>query len=147
MAGFIGSANVLPGTAVDDDGDDVVVKLECGPTVRATSGREPANGDPVSVMIRPERLQVTVEAGVDGHSLAGVIRELIFQGASARLQLELADGTEIVTHVDPDDDLPFLRPGETVNVTWNPGAAYLLAGWPQQAGANDTDVDQVEAAL
>ena len=147
VAGFIGSANVLPGIACDLDGDDVVVKLECGPIVRASAGRTPALGDPVSVMIRPERLQVAVAPGVDGRSLDGVIRELIFQGASARLQLELSDGTEIVTHVDPDDDLPFLRPGERLNVTWNPGAAYLLAGWPQKAGANDTNVDQIEATL
>ena len=147
VAGFIGSANVLPGIACDLDGDDVVVKLECGPIVRTSAGRAPAIGDPVSVMIRPERLQVAVAPGADGCSLDGVIRELIFQGASARLQLELSDGTEIVTHVDPDDDLPFLRPGERVNVTWNSGAAYLLAGWPQRAGANDTNVDQIEATL
>jgi spermidine/putrescine transport system ATP-binding protein len=147
VAGFIGSANLLPGTVTGDDGDDVVVGLECGPTVRATPGRRPTNGDPVSVMIRPERLQVTVGTDPNGRSIDGVIRELIFQGASARLQLELGDGTEIVTYVDPDDPLPFLHPGASVSVTWNSGAAYLLAGWPAQAGASDSDVDQIEATL
>ena len=147
VAGFIGSANLLPGIVADRDGGDAVVKLECGLTVRATPGREPAIGDPVSVMMRPERLQVALEPGADGRSLEGTIRQLIFQGASARVQLELSDGTEVVTHVDPDDDLPFLRPGSSVSVTWNAGAAYLLAGWPRQAGANDTNIDQIEAAL
>jgi spermidine/putrescine transport system ATP-binding protein len=147
VAGFIGSANLLPGTAVGDDGDDIVVELECGPTVSATPGRQPTKGDPVSVMIRPERLQVSVAAGPYSRSLEGVVRDVIFQGASARLQLRLADGTDVVTHVDPDDDLPFLRPGESVYATWNPGAAFLLAGWPAQAGASDTDVDQIEATL
>ncbi len=90
VAGFIGSANLLPGTASGHDGDDVVVELKSGPTVRATPGRLPTNGDPVSVMIRPERLQVAVTAGPDGRSIEGVIRQLIFQGASARLQLEFA---------------------------------------------------------
>ena len=46
VAGFIGSANLLPGTATGHDGDDIVVELECGPTVRATPGRQPTNGDP-----------------------------------------------------------------------------------------------------
>ena len=147
VAGFIGSANLLPGTATGDDADDVVVELECGPTVRATPGRQPAKGDPVSVMIRPERLQVSVDAGSDGRTIEGDIRGMIFQGASARLQLELADGTEIVTYVDPDDNLPFLRPGTSVYATWNAGAAFLLAGWPTQAGASDSDVDQIEAHL
>lgn len=147
VAGFIGSANLLPGTATGRDGDDIVVELESGPTVRATPGRVPANGDPVSVMIRPERLQVAVTTGPDGRTIAGVIRQLIFQGASARLQLELADGTEIVAYVDPDDDLPFLHPGSAVHATWSPGAAYVLAGWPAQPGASDSDVDQIEATL
>ncbi len=147
VAGFIGSANLLPGTATGQDGNDVVVELECGPTVRASPGRQPANGDPVSVMIRPERLQIAVAPGSDGRSIEGVIRELIFQGASARLQLELGDGTEIVTYVDPDDDLPFLRPGASVHANWNPGAAFVLAGWPRQPGASDSDVDQIEATL
>ena len=81
VAGFIGSANLLPGTATGQDGSDVVVELECGPTVRASPGRQPANGDPVSVMIRPERLQIAVGPGSDGRSIEGVIRDLIFQGA------------------------------------------------------------------
>ncbi|HEY3485691.1 MAG TPA: TOBE domain-containing protein, partial [Ilumatobacteraceae bacterium] len=64
-----------------------------------------------------------------------------------RLSVALDDGTELVTHVGTDTDLPFLRPGDRVHVTWQPGAAYLLAGWPDRAGATSTDVDQVEAAL
>jgi spermidine/putrescine transport system ATP-binding protein len=98
-------------------------------------------------MIRPERLQVAVAPGPEGRSIEGVIRQLIFQGASARLQLELADGTDVVTYVDPDDDLPFLRPGTSVYATWSPGVAYLLPGWPMQPGASGTDVNQIEATL
>jgi spermidine/putrescine transport system ATP-binding protein len=147
VAGFIGSANLLPGTARGHHGEDVVIDLECGVTVRAAAERALAIGDPVSMMIRPERLRLRVEPGDDGRSLDGAVRDVIFQGASARIALALNDGTEIVTHVDPDDNLPFLRPGSTVYVTWSPGAAFLLAGWPSQAGANDTDVDRVEAAL
>jgi hypothetical protein len=59
----------------------------------------------------------------------------------------LKDGTEVVTNVDPDAELPFLRPGAHVHVAWNRGAARLLRGWPAKPGASDTDVDQVEAAL
>jgi spermidine/putrescine transport system ATP-binding protein len=147
VAGFIGSANLLPGTAIGVDGDDVVVELESGPTVRATPGRQPSHGDPVSVMIRPERLQVAVDAGADGRCIEGVVRDVIFQGSSARLRLELRDATEIVAHVDPDDDLPFIRPGSSVHAMWKPGATYVLAGWPAHAGASDGDVDHVEATL
>ncbi|MBA3288205.1 MAG: ABC transporter ATP-binding protein [Acidimicrobiia bacterium] len=147
VAGFIGSANLLPGTVAGRDGDATVVELECGVTVRAAGVRPPDRGAPASIMIRPERLQVRTAAGDEGRSLEGTIRDVIFQGASARLQLILADGTEVVTLVDPDDDLPFLHPGSTVHLAWNPEAAYLLAGWPARPGATSTDVDQVEATL
>jgi spermidine/putrescine transport system ATP-binding protein len=154
VAGFIGSANLLPGTVVRRDGDDIAVKLECGFTVRVApnpnADRTPANGDPVSVMIRPERVNVDGDGTApadDGRRLGGTVRSLIFQGCQIRLDLVLADGTGIVSWIDPDDDVPALRPGSPVNVTWRPGAAFLLAGWPSQAGANDTNVDQIEAAL
>ncbi len=147
VAGFIGSANLLPGIARGRDGDDVVVELASGGTVRSNGGYAALQVDRVSVMLRPERLRVVSEPGPDGRSLAGTVRDVIFQGASARLSVALDDGTELVTHVGTDTDLPFLRPGDRVHVTWQPGAAYLLAGWPDRAGATSTDVDQVEAAL
>jgi spermidine/putrescine transport system ATP-binding protein len=154
VAGFIGSANLLPGTAAGRDGGDVVVELECGYTIRVarspTASREPAAGDPVSVMIRPERVTVAApvqDAEGDGRSLEGVARSFIFQGSQIRLDLVLVDGTGLVAWIDPDDDLPPMRPGSTVNVTWKPGAAFLLNGWPASAGANDTNVDHIEAAL
>jgi spermidine/putrescine transport system ATP-binding protein len=149
VAGFIGSANLLPGTTSGHDGDDVVVDLKCGVSVRASGSAAGRVGDPVSLMIRPERLRVSVNGHVPDHGrrLDGLVRNLIFQGSQVRLELELSDGTDIVSWIDPDDDLPMLRPGSPVSVSWSPGAAYVLSGWPAQAGANDTDVDLVEAAL
>jgi spermidine/putrescine transport system ATP-binding protein len=162
VASFIGSANLLPGSLAGHDGDDVLVELEAGGTVRASGGgrlvddaiddvRHRPLGTPVSVMLRPERLTLAGEQsgnGVsDGRRLSGIIEDLVFQGAAARLSLRLADGSDVITHVGTDADVPFLRPGDPVEVTWQPGAAYLLPGWPARAGASGTDVDQVEAAL
>jgi spermidine/putrescine transport system ATP-binding protein len=148
VAGFIGSANLLPGTAVASDGDATVVELQAGSTVRARGvARRPNPGDPVSVMLRPERLRVAVAEPPEGDRLSGTVTDLIFQGATVRLLLRLADGTEVATLIDADDDLPLLRPGDTVWVTWAPPSAYLLSGWPARAGATTTDVDHIEATL
>jgi spermidine/putrescine transport system ATP-binding protein len=147
VAGFIGSANLLPGTIASSDGDESVVDLECGINVRAAGDRAQKLGDPVSLMLRPERLQVTMTPGSEGRTLEGVVEQVVFHGASVRLHLILKDGTQVVTNVDPDAELPFLRPGAHVYVGWNTGAARLLRGWPDKPGASDTDVDEVEAAL
>ncbi len=147
VAGFIGSANLLPGMVRGHDGDDMVVELTAGPTIRASGGHRLDVDTRASVMLRPERLRVSQTPGDDGRSLAGTVTTVVFQGASARLGIHLDDGTELVTNVGTDESLPFLRPGDQLHVTWQPGAAYLLPGWPARAGATGTDVDQVEASL
>lgn len=147
VAGFIGSANLLPGTVRSRDGDGSIVELAAGPSIRASGGSVVGDGERVSVMLRPERIHVATETDPDGRSLSGSVADLVFQGASARLVVRLDDGTEIVTHVGTDHDLPFLRPGDSVHVRWSPGSAYLIPGWPDRAGANTTDVDSIEASL
>ena len=148
VAGFIGSANLLPGTAAGHDGEATVVQLSSGASVRVSGGlHAPPQGDRVSVMLRPERLRPTMEAPADGHGLRATVVDLVFRGATARLQLALADGTELVTTVESYAQLPFLRPGVQIWVTWDPGAAYLVSGWPVKAGATNTDGDRVETSL
>ncbi len=148
VAGFIGSANLLPGTAAGHDGEATVVRLNSGASIRASGGlRAPSQGDQLSVMLRPERLRPTTDAPAGGHGLQATVVDLIFQGPTAQLRLELVDGTELVTNVESRAELPFLRPGELIWVTWEPGSAYLVSGWPAKAGATSTDVDRIEASL
>jgi spermidine/putrescine transport system ATP-binding protein len=148
VAGFIGSANLLPGTAAGHDGEATGVRLNCGPLIRASGGSvAPSSGERVSVMLRPERLRPTMDAPADGRALQATVVDLIFQGATARLRLALRDGAELVTYIESHTRLPFLRPGQQLWVTWEPGSAYLVPGWPANAGATATDVDQVKASL
>jgi spermidine/putrescine transport system ATP-binding protein len=48
--------------------------------------------------------------------------------------LRTTDGTEVVAHVGPEDDLPPLRPGQAVWVTWEKEAACLLPGLDERVG-------------
>jgi len=148
VAGFIGLANLLPGTAAGRDGEATVVKLNCGALVRASGGPgNPSSGDRFSVMLRPERLRPTMDTPVDGNGLRATVVDLNFQGATTRLQLALTDGAELVTYIEAHAQRPYLRPGGQIWVTWEPGSAYLVASWPSKAGATSTDVDEVEASL
>jgi len=146
VAGFIGTANLLRATLREATGAGSVVQLESGQRIRGTA-IDAAPGDPVTVMLRPERLVPSVEAPREGGGVQGTVSDVIFQGASSRVLLRLADDTEIVTHVEAEDHLPFLRPGDPLWVSWGDDAVYALRGWPAHAGATTTNVDQVQAQL
>ncbi|MEP4648839.1 MAG: ABC transporter ATP-binding protein, partial [Ilumatobacter sp.] len=62
VAGFIGSANLLPGEVRGFDGDDTIVELNSGAVVRSRATRSNEIGAPVSLMLRPERLRASAEA-------------------------------------------------------------------------------------
>ncbi len=147
VAGFIGSANLLPGEVTGFDAGDAIVKLASGGSVRTRVDAGHQVGDRVSVMLRPERLTAGTDQPDDGRSIAGTVTELIFQGATTRMELALSDGTNVVAQMTTDTEAPLTRPGSAVHVQWNPGAAYLINGWPSVAGATSTDVDDVEASL
>jgi spermidine/putrescine transport system ATP-binding protein len=145
VAGFIGSANLLPGEVATLDGDDIVVQLTSGAKVRSRTAETFATGDPVSVMLRPERLHVTLEPSAEGRSVDGTVTDIVFQGATARLGLHLADESEVIANVSSGTDLPFLHPGAEVHLGWEPGAAFVLRGWPSRPGATANDIDTLEA--
>ena len=144
VAGFIGSANLLPGEVVSTDGNDTVVKLNAGPTVRARTNTDRLPGAPVSVMLRPERLTATTQGRDDGRSVEGTVRDVVFQGATARINVHLADDSEVIASVVTGTDLPFLHPGNSVHLAWEPGSAYMLGGWPRRPGATANDIDTLE---
>lgn len=147
VAGFIGSANLLPGRVAAADGDRWVVRLESGIDIVAGAAHTPSLGEKVSVMLRPERLHPVTHEPPVGLGMRGTVTDVIFQGAWLRVVLQLPDGTEVVGETDPDDDLPSLTPGQELWVKWSAATPFLLAGWPERAGANTTDIEHVEAAL
>jgi spermidine/putrescine transport system ATP-binding protein len=144
VAGFIGSANLLPGTVLASDGDGVEVKLPSGLTLDCESTEPLGAGAEVTVMLRPERVRLIGDGAEDG--IPATVTDLIFQGATQRVILRTDDGAEIVAHLDTGDRSSG-RPGDRLRVHWSAIRPLALPGHPDRAGATTTDVDQVEASL
>ena len=147
VAGFIGSANLLPGRLEGAGSAAPTVVLDSGIRIAVPASGEAFEGDPVTVMLRPERLTAINGEAPDGRSFNGSIRDVIFQGSEIRLLVDLPDGTEVVAKVESDDDLPPLEPGTPITLGWAPDAPYMLRGRSIVVGATSTDVDEVQAAL
>ncbi len=130
VAGFIGSANLLPATVVSLAHDRAEVTIAGGERVSVPVGRlKTEAGAAATVMVRPERIRLVRDQspGVATCVSTRVIG-VTFQGPVVRAALRAGDGTEVVAHVGPEDDLPVLRPGDAMWATWDDDAARLLPG-------------------
>lgn len=148
VAGFIGSANLLPGTISSVDGGQIRVNLNGGAQVSVSASQsadsvEKSGGSRVTVLLRPEHIVLDSEQT----GLQVRITDTVFQGSSMRVVGRLADDTEVVTlaPIDPSRRVPV--PGDQTTMTWHNEAAYVLGGWPETAGSTTTNVDSIEAAL
>ncbi|MCZ7535763.1 MAG: ABC transporter ATP-binding protein [Acidimicrobiia bacterium] len=140
VAGFIGQANLWQTTVDAASGDTADVTLGERRITAAISGRSVRRGDPVTFMVRPERVRVSLDEPGNGHqAVACRVVDLVFQGPVVRFALDAA-GAEVVAHVGADEQLPLLRPGDAVWASWERDAALLLSGAAADAGDAPTAV-------
>jgi molybdate transport system ATP-binding protein len=128
VARFTGGRNLYEGLAVPGaDGCDV----EIGAGLRLRSATR-ASG-PVQVLVRPEDVQLSGEMtdANDGH--AGVVRELIGQGAFVRVVIDLPLTLTAVLPLGACERLS-LVPGRPVAVRISPAAVRILAEAPELPG-------------
>jgi len=146
VAGFIGVANLMPAVVERIDGAEAEVTLPGNSrvTVPITSAT-PKVGTTATVMVRPERIHVRMEPPPgDVPRVRTTVIDLTFQGALVRAELACDDGTVVIAHVGPDDDLPMLRPNDVVWLTWEGDAARLLPGLDTTHGKK-TELEELEA--
>ena len=128
VASFIGQANLWAGRQSGRANRDFVQVDVLGTSLKARPGDttiEP--GGQATLMIRPERVRVSMDPPTgDVATVAATITDLTFQGPVVRLSLAAPDDSAIIAHVGPEQDLPMLRPGDQVHVSWAPEASLVL---------------------
>jgi spermidine/putrescine transport system ATP-binding protein len=148
VAGFIGTANLLPVTVRSQDGDSVVVDSRLGNQFRVPAGgRSHTAGSEATLMVRPERL-VPAGAPLHGGEAAGSIEctvtSLVFQGPVVRCQVQTSTGADLVAHLGPEDDPSSITVGSPITMTWAYDGAYLV---PESLDAARAGVVQPDDAL
>src|SRR5262249_5661709 len=95
VADFIGLSNIVKGTVESSDGQLYWIRVgACKVGARAVAGRTSVgNGESVSVMVRPEKIQLGSSASDSG--LPGKIQSHVYLSESTRWIVKLADGTDI----------------------------------------------------
>ncbi|ORA38743.1 ABC transporter ATP-binding protein [Mycobacterium aquaticum] len=128
VASFIGQANLWAGRQTGRANRDFVEVDVLGTTLKAKPGDttiEP--GGHATLMVRPERVRVTMDRpDGDVATVPATVKDLTFQGPVVRLSLAAQDDSTIIAHVGAEQDLPLLRPGDAVHVSWSPDASRVL---------------------
>ena len=112
VAEFVGENNVFDGTATAEG-------VEVGAATFALPALDAAVGEPVTVCVRPESMQV----GSGTNTLTGVVDYTEFLGEAVRIGLDW-QGREVVVRTDAVDGLP--AEGDELTVGFDPAAVVTL---------------------
>jgi spermidine/putrescine transport system ATP-binding protein len=93
VAGFIGETNFLEGKLTEANGATGSVVLNCGLTVAALTPRAHSTCGEVTIVVRPEHLQITA-AGSPG-SLNATVERIVYFGTDTHVHARLGDQTAL----------------------------------------------------
>jgi putrescine transport system ATP-binding protein len=128
VADFIGNVNLIPGTVEVDEADHVVIgSADCKHYVG--HGITGTHGMPVTVALRPEKIQVSRQKPADDFNAApGTIKDLSYFGSFTVYHVELPSGQRLKvsqanTERHQDDRLGW---GDAVWAHWSRSAHVVL---------------------
>jgi ABC-type Fe3+/spermidine/putrescine transport system ATPase subunit len=111
VAGFLGRASFLPGRLLEPEGDGWACEVAGRTRWRVTAAPElpdPAKGDRVRLLLRPESLRMIPPDGTAAHALDGVVSERRFFGATTHYVVQTF-GSEVLLAAPPDAATPGAR--------------------------------------
>ncbi|MFT3983400.1 MAG: ABC transporter ATP-binding protein [Lachnospiraceae bacterium] len=103
VASFIGETNLFDGRVKQVNGNLVQVTVESG--LITGNGRDFKEGEMVTVSVRPERMQYSMEP-VEGFSLKAIVKEQVYIGSILKAIVVLQDGSEIKIERLAGQELP-----------------------------------------
>jgi ABC-type Fe3+/spermidine/putrescine transport system ATPase subunit len=116
VAEFIGQANLIEASVIHaNGGGDVRVRLPSGVDLTAKVTRpELRIGDAAYLMIRPERIGLSVERPATGEAIAARVTKRVFSGELLSFELESSDGLGFLCTKPSLPHFRALAPGDAV---------------------------------
>ncbi len=150
VANFLGQSNLVRARVTSRAADVLDVEVE-GHSLTLPAARCVTTSEDIWFGVRPEKLSVSPVAADCSSNLAaarglrGVITDTSFIGISTQYVVRLPSGQDLMA-VRQNDGAGILRPGETVDLTWEPRFAFGLdASQDAHAGSQVEDGDPVGA--
>jgi len=128
VADFIGESNFLNATVVDKTNGRVQVSIAGEQVFAQANDGALRRGQPVTVIVRPEKLMLYGPQGTGPASLGGTIREVVYIGTDTRFVVQLPSGESIVARIQnvAGKGLGEYRVNDPVRVAWSHDDARVL---------------------
>jgi spermidine/putrescine transport system ATP-binding protein len=148
VATFLGSCNLMTATADGTAGDDAVLRLADGPTVRLP--RDQMDGErSVEIGVRPEKIRLLHEGDDPAERMnvvRGRVRDASYAGVSTQYVIAMPSGTELTVY---EQNLAragastLHRAGDEVTLAWWPDDTFVVRG----ATVDDAAMESQEGAV
>jgi spermidine/putrescine transport system ATP-binding protein len=121
VADFVGEANLLLCRVAAVQGKQARIETRSGEhfITRIDGNEALAAGEEIRLVIRPESISIDSPEG-----LCGTVDEVMFSGATAKLAVELSDGSRMAVSIPAGQAVP--AKGTTVRLSWAPENAVVL---------------------
>ena len=127
VAEFIGETNLLPGTAIEVRGSEVVVDWFGRSLIGWSAGPPPRTGETVTVALRPEAVTLSTLRPANRPSLPGRIVERVFKGSHSVVDVRVGERQDEIVraYANPTTAAVDTRSGE-VWLSWSPSSVTVV---------------------
>jgi spermidine/putrescine transport system ATP-binding protein len=135
VAGFMGTANLFDGVVKEVDGD-IATCMVGDLALRARASEVAETGADISVVIRPERVEISPFSDLEGSDGANIhpalVEQIVFLGAHTQVLVRVGDCVVISQISNVQGELPdWVHEGEKVCMRISPKAVQILPPGPK----------------
>jgi spermidine/putrescine transport system ATP-binding protein len=136
VANFLGQSNLVRARVTSRSGGELAVDAQ-GTTFTMPVSRCVSDSDDIWVGVRPEKIQVNTPGG-GTNTVSGTVTDTSYIGVSTQYLVRLTWGQEL-TVIRQNDGAPIHRPGESVNLSWEPDHTFGLDASQDAHAGEETD--------
>ncbi len=126
VAQFIGENNQLKGKVKSINGNMCVIKTDKGEEIKSLKVNVGAVGDPSTISLRPERVEINSEESNFENSFNGTVKELIYLGDHIRTRVEVCGNDQFIVKVSNSHKSASLKEGTSVKLSWKASDSRAL---------------------
>ena len=129
VAGFIGTSNLLTGTASRVTDTEAVIEVSSDELIVVPlRGVQAGVGDNLEITVRPEKIELTAERpATAGCALRGTITEVVYLGTSTNFTVSTTTGADMVVFQQNSASAGRLAGrGDSIWLSWQPAHSYLI---------------------